>query len=264
MQANETLWKPVLGVAAGAVVTLLVPQSLPGHTSAASLLNDLALSAPPDSGHAASPLLQLCKLTAAALVGFAVTLAYGGRRRGGASLDQAQAPILLCVAGALMTIVIGNSLPRALGLVGGASIIRFRTPVKDPRNATILFALLGLGAACGLGAFTVAATGSLFLCLLLALLDRASVSNPRTMLLELVSGSGEFPSTHVQDVFARHGLAFEAREYLQGSEAVMKYNVTLAAQTSLKDVSAHLLNGGAGLKSVAWQTPKKEGDSRGL
>ena len=44
----------------------------------------------------------------------------------------------------------------------------------------------------------------------------------------------------------------------------VQYNVTLGPQTSLKDVSAHLLNGGAGLKSVAWQTPKKEGDARGL
>ncbi len=262
MQAKKIPWGPVAGAAASVVVSVVVLQSVSGHTSASNLLSELTLSAPPESGHTASPVLQLCKLTAAALVGFAVTFAYGNRRREGTPLDQA--PILLCVAGALMTIVIGNSLPRALGLVGGASIIRFRTPVKDPRNAAILFALLGLGAACGLGAFTVAATGTLFLCLLLALLDRAAEPNPRTMLLELVSGGREFPSTHVQDVFTRHGLAFEAREYLQGSEAVMKYNVTLGAQTSLKDVSAHLLNGGAGLKSVAWQTPKKEGDARGL
>jgi uncharacterized membrane protein YhiD involved in acid resistance len=141
--------------------------------------------------------------------------------------DQAQ--IVLCVGGALMTIVIGDSLPRALAMVGGASIIRFRTPVKDPQNATILFALLGLGAACGLGAFGVAAAGTVFLCLLLTILDFTGKPKPRMMLVELVSKAPEFPSTHVQSVLTRHALAFEAREFLRSSEAVVKQRHTRSA-----------------------------------
>ena len=163
-----------------------------------------------------------------------------------------------------MTIVIGDSLPRALGLLGGASVIRFRTPVKDPQNATVLFALLALGVACGLGAFAVAGAGTVFFCLLLTLLNYTGGSTQRMMQVELVSDAREFPSTHVQNVFAQYGLTFETREFLLASEAVMTYNISLDPRTSLKDVSAHLLSGEAGIKSVAWQPPKKDGGGRGL
>ena len=62
-----------------------------------------------------------------------------------------QAQTLLCVSGAMMMIIIGNSLARAFGIAGAASIIRFRTPVDDPKDVTILFLLMGLGMSSGLG-----------------------------------------------------------------------------------------------------------------
>ena len=257
MQTKEIPWMTVAGIAGGAIVSVvLVCVGLDLH---------LKLPAFSQAGHASSPFLHVVKLIAAALVGLAITAVYRGRRGdkpAGRALDHTQ--ILLCVVGALMTIVIGDSLPRALGLVGGASIIRFRTPVKDPQNATILFALLGLGLACGLGAFAVAGTGTAFICLLLVMMDHSGQPTQRIMKVELVSEAREFPSTHVHNVFAQYGLAFETREFLQSSEAVMTYNISLDPRTSLKDVSARLLNGQGGIKSVAWQASKKEGGSRGL
>ena len=75
--------------------------------------------------------------------------------------------MLLCVSGAMMMIIIGNSLARAFGIAGAASIIRFRTPVDDPKDVTILFLLMGLGMSSGLGAFAVAGLGTAFLCIAL-------------------------------------------------------------------------------------------------
>lgn len=250
MQTKGTSWMKVAGIAGGATISVVLLYAGP----------DLHLRL-----SASSPLLQATKLIAAALVGLAITLVY--RHRQGdepvsRALDQTQ--ILLCVVGALMTIVIGDSLPRALGLLGGASVIRFRTPVKDPQNATILFALLGLGVACGLGAFAVAGMGTVFLGLLLIMLGQSGWAKQRIMRVELVSDSREFPTTHVHSVFAQHGVAFETQEFLQSSEAVMTYNISVDPRTSLKDVSAHLLNGQAGIKSVAWQASKKKGSGHGL
>ena len=82
-----------------------------------------------------------------------------------------QAQTLLCVSGAMMMIIIGNSLARAFGIAGAASIIRFRTPVDDPKDVTILFLLMGLGMSTGLGAFAVAGLGTAFLCVALLALD---------------------------------------------------------------------------------------------
>ena len=59
----------------------------------------------------------------------------------------------------MMMIIIGNSLARAFGIAGAAGIVRFRTPVDDPKDVTILFLLMGLGMATGLGAFAVAGLG---------------------------------------------------------------------------------------------------------
>ena len=78
-----------------------------------------------------------------------------------------QAQTLLCVSGAMMMIIIGNNLARAFGIAGAASIIRFRTPVDDPKDVTILFLLMGLGMSTGLGQFAVAGLGTAFLCVAL-------------------------------------------------------------------------------------------------
>ena len=96
-------------------------------------------------------------------------MAYRAERDANPALDQAQ--VLLCVAGALMMIIIGSNLARAFGIAGAASIIRFRTPVEDPRDITVLFILMGLGMAAGLGGFALAGLGTLFLCATLPLLQ---------------------------------------------------------------------------------------------
>ena len=101
------------------------------------------------------------RLVLAALLGLVVTAAHTrikSQRTAGHSLARAQT--LLCVAGALTMILIDNSVARAFGIAGAASIIRFRTPVEDPTDATVMFLLMALGMACGIGAFGVAATGA--------------------------------------------------------------------------------------------------------
>jgi anti-anti-sigma factor len=90
------------------------------------------------------PLFELAKLIASAVIGMLVTVVhrqYRHERTANPALDQAQ--VLLCISGAIMMIIIGNSVARAFGIAGAASIIRFRTPVEDARDITILFILMG-------------------------------------------------------------------------------------------------------------------------
>ena len=47
---------------------------------------------------------------------------------------------------------------------------KFRTPVEDPKDVTILFLLKGLGMSAGLGAFAVVGLGTAFLCGMLLVL----------------------------------------------------------------------------------------------
>lgn len=78
-------------------------------------------------------------------------------RRPGVSHEIAQAQILIAVAGAIMVAIIGDSVARAFGLVGLGGLIRFRSGIKDTRDAAVMFSMIGIGMACGLGLFEVAA-----------------------------------------------------------------------------------------------------------
>lgn len=207
-----------------------------------------------------NPLFELAKLITSALIGMLVTVVHRQYRSDRASsnpaLDQAQ--VLLCVAGAIMMIIIGNSLARAFGIAGAASIIRFRTPVEDPRDITVLFILMGLGMAAGLGALAVAGLGTLFLCAMIPLLNLFSSERPRQMVVEIVAQERNFPMAHVHHVFAVNGIVFEPREMSQGDEAAAKYLATLKPIDSLEDLSAQLMGDGKkGIKNVSWSPPKR-------
>jgi hypothetical protein len=85
--------------------------------------------------------------------------------------EVAQAQTLIAVAGALMVVVIGHSTARAFGLVGLGGFIRFRSGIKDTRDAAVMFVMIGLGMACGLGAVPMALVATLFAGVVLALFD---------------------------------------------------------------------------------------------
>ncbi len=210
-------------------------------------------------GGLANPFFELAKLVASAVIGMLVTVVhrqYRTERQSNPVLDQAQ--VLLCISGALMMIIIGNSVARAFGIAGAASVIRFRTPVEDARDITILFILMGLGMAAGLGALAVAGMGTLFLCAMIPILNMFSSERPRTMMVEIISQDREFPSAHVHHVFAVNGIIFEPREVSQGDEATAKYLTTLKPTDSLEDLSGQLLGDGKkGIKNVSWSPPKR-------
>ena len=205
------------------------------------------------------PFFELLKLAVAALLGIVITSVHKYYHRDkllSRSLEQAE--ILLCVAGALMMIIIGNSLARAFGVFGAASLIRFRTPVEDPKDTTILFLLLGVGMACGLGSFGVAGLATLFLGFFLFTLDHLGEQKPRAMVIELKAAGSEFPRTHVENIFAAYGVTYEAREVSHGKDTSIRYHVLLAPNTPLEAMSDQLMAGGySGIKSVTWESPGK-------
>ena len=181
------------------------------------------------------------------------------RREQPLSRSMEQAHVLLCLAGALTMLIVGDSLPRAFGIAGAAAIIRFRTPIDDPRDITVLFLLMVLGMAAGLGLMAVAAIGTIAVAVCIALLQRGHTEPPRTMKVALVAEGRQFPSGHVSSIFAAHQIAVEPIEFSHGDKASVRYRALLHRDTSLDAVSAELLSGGAtpALASVSWEAPKK-------
>jgi len=125
---------------------------------------------PLPAGIGATAATMLPRLALALALGAVVAARPWRRQRPRSEMVQTQ--LLMCVAGALVASVIGDSLARAFGLVGLGGFIRFRSGLKDPRDAASLFVLIGLGMACGMGAIEVALAGWAFLLLVFFGLDR--------------------------------------------------------------------------------------------
>jgi hypothetical protein len=87
------------------------------------------------------------------------------------STQGAQTQTLIAAAGALMVVVIGDNVARAFGLVGLGSFIRFRSGISDPRDAAVMFVMIGIGMACGLGMSVMALAGTGFVIILLIIFD---------------------------------------------------------------------------------------------
>ncbi len=110
-----------------------------------------------------------------------------GRRAPKLQTDTAQTQAIIAVAGAMLVVVIGDNLARAFGLVGLGTFIRFRAGVKDPRDVAILFVMIGIGMACGLGLIGTAIVGALFVAVVLALFDRFAPPRRRTLTITITA-----------------------------------------------------------------------------
>ncbi|HZI06396.1 MAG TPA: DUF4956 domain-containing protein [Archangium sp.] len=117
--------------------------------------------------------VMLPRLMAAVLIGTVLALRPWRllARRALPKAEMMQAQVLLCTAAAVITAVIGDSTAKAFGLVGLGSFVRFRSGLKDPRDAAILFLMIGLGMACGHGSLGLAGVGTAFVAALLLVLD---------------------------------------------------------------------------------------------
>jgi Domain of unknown function (DUF4956) len=123
--------------------------------------------------------------------------------------EVAQAQTLIAVAGALMVVVIGHSTARAFGLVGLGGFIRFRSGIKDTRDAAIMFVMIGIGMACGLGAVPMAVVATIFAAVVLALFDAGRRARLKLMRVSILVASprdawarirGSFPGSRLLEL----------------------------------------------------------------
>ena len=94
--------------------------------------------------------------------------------------------VLLTILTATVMTVIGNNIALSLGMVGALSIVRFRTAIKDSRDAVYIFWAIVIGICCGVGDYLVATIGSGILFIVLILFGKVKNEN---RILIVVSGS---------------------------------------------------------------------------
>jgi uncharacterized membrane protein YhiD involved in acid resistance len=117
------------------------------------------------------------------------------------SSQGAQTQTLIAAAGALMVVVIGDNTARAFGLVGLGSFIRFRSGISDPRDAAVMFVMIGIGMACGLGMSFMAVAGTAFVMLLLITFDVTNKSRSKRTLVTINAEDPPSVWPHVARLF---------------------------------------------------------------
>ena len=100
-------------------------------------------------------------------------LALRPRRRGTprrqASVIQTQ--IILAVVGAVVMLVVGQSLARAFGIVGAAGLVRYRAKIADPKDAGVMLSTLAIGLAAGVGIWMLAVFSTFFIMVVLWVIE---------------------------------------------------------------------------------------------
>jgi uncharacterized membrane protein YhiD involved in acid resistance len=76
--------------------------------------------------------------------------------------NVAQTQILLAVVASALMMIVGDNAARAFGIFAAASLVRFRTNIRDPKEITVLLINLGIGLATGVGRWELAVILSVF------------------------------------------------------------------------------------------------------
>lgn len=72
---------------------------------------------------------------------------------------------------AIIVLLIGSNVARAFSLAGAFSMIKFRSAPGEPKDIAYVLFTMAAGLACGVGAFGYAALFTIFLCILMFLLN---------------------------------------------------------------------------------------------
>lgn len=120
--------------------------------------------------------------------------------------------------------VISNNVALSLGMVGALSIIRFRTAVKDVRDATYIFWCIAVGVACGVSMYAQALVGSVVLLFFLVLCGQVR-DEGRYLLVVRASAEAHARVKNAIDSFYRHSARLKA-ENLSGSRGDLIYEIS--------------------------------------
>ena len=167
--------------------------------------------------------VALARLGLAAALGTA--LALRPKRRGTPLRTTAvvQTQIILALVGSVIMLIVGASLARAFGIVGAASLVRYRSKIDDPKDAVVMLASLSVGLASGVGLYLLAAVSTAALVVALYIIE--SLEPRASKHFELTVKAAEQVDglrPKVEAILRRYRLGWELRQL---SDEELRYDV---------------------------------------
>jgi uncharacterized protein DUF4956/MgtC family protein len=240
----------VLTAIAIAVLILILPATHTGIAvhAAQQPQGDQGLQQPPYQPNPAGPPLSeadidpwsmalrevrasLVRLPLAAALG--TVLALRPKRRGTPkrTTPVIQTQIILSMVGAVIMLIVGTSLARAFGIVGVASLIRYRSKIDDPKDAVVMLCALSVGLAAGVGLYALSLFATAFIVLALYIIESFEPETQKRFDLSVKLGKEtDTLRSKVERILARYQIEFELRT-TSDEELCYEVRVPLDAET---------------------------------
>ncbi|HVF30713.1 MAG TPA: DUF4956 domain-containing protein [Pyrinomonadaceae bacterium] len=177
------------------------------------------------------------------------------------SLFVSQTQILLAVVAAALMMVVGDSAARAFAIFAAASLVRFRTNIRDPKEITVLLISLALGLAAGVGRWELGIALCLFALALLWLLE----FNEQEMIFRAMELTVKTPNVDrtqdvLQKIFKRKRLDAEVREIdppdKEGDIGEIVYYLNLPLSMRTDSMSDRILRADPQIEKIQWSKAK--------
>ena len=176
----------------------------------------------------------------------------------------AQTQILMAVVAGGMMMVVGDSAARAFGIFAAASLVRFRTNIRDPKEITVLLVCLGVGLAAGVGRWDMAIVLTLFVLLALAVLEYFEKFQVfRSMEITIQTRDVDKANYILKRLFRRHRFDYELRELNRQDQeeplGKLVYIVNIDPSMSTGNLSDEILSADRdNIDSVEWQQKESQ------
>lgn len=206
--------------------------------------------------HVAMVARAFLALPFAAVLG--AVLAFRPRARGTPprSAPVIQTQIVLAVVGGLVMLIVGASLARAFGIVGVASLIRYRTKVDDPKDASVMLGCLTVGLASGVELYGLAAFATLFILGVLWIVESLEPERLKTFELKVTVADPTALRRDLEQLLRRNNVKYELRT-AGPKELVYEANLPLSVPTDrLSNAILKLQPNGE--TEVVWEEKKKK------
>lgn len=152
--------------------------------------------------------------------------------------------IVMSMATAMIIIGISSNILLSLGMVGALSIVRFRTPIKDPMDIVYIFWAIVTGILCGAGFIPLVIIGSLLIGLVLIIfINRIKIENPYLLVIKYSDNSIEkLLGTVISEHTKKHSL--KSKSIFPGNNFEVTYEVRI------KDSDIDFINNISDINSV--------------
>ena len=144
--------------------------------------------------------------------------------------------LIMTMATSLVIMGISSNVLLSLGMVGALSIVRFRTPIKDPMDLVYIFWAIVSGILCGAGFIPLVIIGSVLIGLvLLVFVNKITVENPYLLVVKFEE---DMACEEVERI-----LAAKSKKYsLKSKSIIQDYEIETTYEIRVKQNDAKVMD----------------------